>query len=202
VTISPRPKTGLMERLALAIPRVESPLLDPELLFRNRRDLVQEQIPRPLGIRVELPGALDDVRYIGLRGCEVEREIENPTLAALEEPLDQSLGRGRLPYLAGASEGMHTSQPHLNCVESGRIIPAGIFADDQGTELHIVNNADDPASLPLEGEALLNHLTGDPSAEISLVVDPTGSNSATHSAMLIDELADDVRAAIALPRRP
>jgi hypothetical protein len=81
-------------------------------------------------------------------------------------------------------------------------IPAGIFADDQGTELHIVNNADDPASLPLEGEALLNHLTGDPSAEISLVVDPTGSNSATHSAMLIDELADDVRAAIALPRRP
>lgn len=81
-------------------------------------------------------------------------------------------------------------------------IPAGVFADGERTELQIVNNADDPASLPSEGQALLEYLTGDPGARIRLVVDPTGSHSATHSAMLIEELADEVRAAIELPRRP
>lgn len=81
-------------------------------------------------------------------------------------------------------------------------IPAGIFADGEGTELQIVSNADDPASLPSEGEALLRYLTGAPDARNTVVVDPTGSHSATHSAMLIEELADDVRTAIDLPRRP
>lgn len=81
-------------------------------------------------------------------------------------------------------------------------IPSGIFAAEEGTDLQIVNMADDPASLPFEGQALLEYLTGDAEARISLVLDPTGSHSAVHSAMLIDELVDDVRSAMELPRRP
>lgn len=116
-------------------------------------------------------------------------------LAPAVETIEENGWNSRLPLFANLQT--------LGADPFGRpAIPSGIFAARERTELQIVNMADDPASLPFEGRALMEYLTGEPDAPVSLVVDPSGSHSAVHSAMLIPELVDDVRAAIELPRRP
>jgi hypothetical protein len=76
-------------------------------------------------------------------------------------------------------------------------VPAGVFGEESGTALHVIDFADDPWSLTRQARDIYGYLTGDPS--LSRFVSLTDPNhEAVHDYMITH--AEVVRSAILLPR--
>src|SRR5690606_5296761 len=113
-------RTGAQDEVLIAWPVVHD-VLHSELPVGNCGNFVEEQVPRPVGVRMQLPGALNYVSDVGVCGREIEGEVQDAPLAALQELLDKALGGGRLADLARTTESVHTSQINLDRVEGGGI---------------------------------------------------------------------------------
>lgn len=84
---------GAKDEVLLAEPAVHD-VLDPEMPVRQSGDFIQEDIPRSLGIRMELPRPLHHLRDVNAASREVEREVQDTAFSPPKEPLDDAL-RGR-----------------------------------------------------------------------------------------------------------
>src|SRR5690606_8660290 len=100
-----RRRTGAQDEILPDLAHIPE-ILDPELPVGDRGDLVQEDVPGPLGVGVDPLRPNHDAAARPVVALQIEREVEYSPLAGCDEALHEAFERGGLAHLPWATEGV------------------------------------------------------------------------------------------------
>jgi hypothetical protein len=114
----PRRRAGAKNE-ASSLGTIVHDILHTQLPILDRGHLVDEEVPRSFGIRVQLPRPMHHLCDVSMGRAQIEGVIQYATLALVEEPPDQAFGSRRFSDLPWTTQGVDSLKPNLDRVEHG-----------------------------------------------------------------------------------